>query len=113
MSIQKIDDIYLYTDLVGKPKEKSESVDAKTYMDSLNIEYINMNYNHPDLHEDALSPLRTWTFTRGQHELTHFPFIIYTEIHDDLSPSFYPKVLLFGLDEIKESNLVELYQLGK
>ena len=113
MSIQKIDDVYLYTDLALEPDEKSASFEAKAYMDSLNINYIHMNYYHPDQHEPALSPLRTWQFSRGQHDLPCFPFVIYTEIHDDLSPAFYPRVLLFGMDEIRNSNLVEIYQLGR
>lgn len=113
MSITKIDDIYLYTDLDWTPDQIGESVDAKSYMDTTGINYIHLNYADPAQHHDAISPLNSWGFSDGSHTIDKFPFIIYTEIHDDLSPSAYPRVLLYGLEAIKNSNLVELYQLGR
>ena len=37
MAIIKIDDIYLYTDIQEEKNEQTESVDAKAFMDSLDI----------------------------------------------------------------------------
>jgi hypothetical protein len=113
MAIIKIDDIYLYTDIQEEKNEQTESVDAKAFMDSLDIKYTNLNYPIPEEHHLNFVPLGTWVFADGQHVFEKFPFVIYTEIHDDLSPAYYPRVLLYGLNEIKDSNLLELYSLGR
>jgi hypothetical protein len=113
MAITKIDDIYLYTDLSWDPSEVSESVDAKAFLDACGLTYIHLNYADPEQHPFVFDPLSSWSFSDGSHKIETFPFVIYTEIHDDLSPAKYPKVLLYGLDEIENSNLTELYQLGR
>jgi hypothetical protein len=114
MALQKIDDIFLYTDLNWDPKEQSDSVEAKKWMDSLGIKYEHLNYADKREHDKNVhAPLRTWMFTRGRHSFGSFPFVIYTEVHDDLSPARYPRVLHFGLEEIISSNLAEIYKLGR
>lgn len=114
MAITKIDSVYLYTDLTWAEDEVSDSVDAKKYLEDNGVEFIHLNYADPAQHEAALAPLRTWLFADGQHqEISNFPLVIYTEVHDDMESAYYPKVLLYGLDAIKESNLTDLYQLGR
>jgi hypothetical protein len=64
--------------------------------------------------EAALSPLRTWSFANGQHEFTQFPFVIYSEVHEDAEPGdVLPLICLMGLEDIMGGNLEELYQLGR
>lgn len=114
MAITKIDSIYLYTDLTWAEDEVSDSVEARKYLDDNGVEYIHLNYADPTQHEAALSPLRTWLFTDGLHEeINEFPLVIYSEVHDDIPSALYPKVLLYGLDAIKDSNITDLYQLGR
>ena len=114
MAITKIDSIYLYTNLTWAEGETSDSVEARKYLDDNGVQYIHLNYADPAQHEAALAPLRTWMFSDGLHtEITDFPFIIYSEVHDDMDSSMYPKVLIYGLDAIKQSNLTDLYQLGR
>jgi hypothetical protein len=114
MAITKIDSIYLYTNLTWAEDEVSDSVEAKKYLEDNGVQFIHLNYADPVQHEAALAPLRTWLFADGQHEeITEFPLVIYSEVHDDLETAFYPKVLLYGLDAIKDSTLTDLYQLGR
>ena len=108
MALTKIDDIFLYTGLTASA---SASYEAKTWLDSQNIPYEFMHYAVPSEHQALFTALNTWW--PDQHVFTDFPFVIYTEIHDDLSPRNYPKICLMGLDEIKNSNLVDLYKLGR
>jgi hypothetical protein len=113
MAISKIDAIYLYTDMTWEEGEKTDSTQARAYLDAEGVEYILLNYADPAQHEDATSPLRTWGFIDGYHDIKAFPFVIYTEVHDDMSMTKWPKVLLYGLDAIIESNISDLYKLGR
>jgi hypothetical protein len=45
--------------------------------------------------------------------LDEFPFVVYTEVHDDIDTEFQPKVIIYGLDAIKQSNIATLYKLGR
>lgn len=108
MTITKIDDVYLYANDFQGP---SDCFDAKTWLDENNITYQFMYYGNPDEYQRLFdSASENWS---QQTPLSAFPFLIYTEIHDDLSPSRYPQVCLRSLDEIKNSNLELLYKLGR
>lgn len=116
MSMTKIDAIYLYTDFQWDSNEVTESTEAKKFLDDNGIQYTLLNYAIKEDHENCLAPLRSWAFSNiegGTHSFEKFPFVIYTEVHDDLPIDQMPRVLLFGIDAIKESNIVELYQLGR
>ena len=113
MAIQKIDSIYLYTGMTWAPDETGSSVEARDHMDSLGIPYMHMNYADPEQHEAALSPLRDWAMVGMPDSLDEFPFVVYTEVHDDIDTEFQPKVIIYGLDAIKQSNIATLYKLGR
>lgn len=112
----KIDDICTYTHLTWKETTPTNSTKLKEFMD-LNVPgHTLLNYTDPDLLEAAMEPLRTWSFANYGGEtvdIDTFPFVIYTEVHDDMSPSQYPRVLLYGYDAVTSSNIIELYQLGR
>jgi len=108
MSLTKIDDIYLYTGLTASA---NNSYAAKKWFDEQGIEYIFMHYGNEAEHASLFAALDTWW--PGEHTFTDFPFVVYTEIHDDLSPRNYPRICLYGLDNIVNSNLPQLYQLGR
>ena len=80
MSLTKIDDIYLYTGLTASA---NNSFAAKKWFDKQGIEYIFMHYGNEAEHASLFTSLDTWW--PGEHTFTDFPFVVYTEIHDDLS----------------------------
>lgn len=119
MSIIRIEQIYLNTDITydekGVPDLSTDSGQAiKWLADNGVTDYVNLNYGDPAVHQDCFTPLNTWYFENcGHHTFTEFPFLYYTEVHDDRPVNQMPMILLYGLDEIKNSTLAELYQLGK
>jgi hypothetical protein len=133
MAITKIEQIYLYTDQVFEgvtvptPPDKIDMADidvpAPADNDSAKAiawlaehgitDYVNLNYGDPSTHADCFTPLNTWPFIGKTEDIAAFPFVYYTEVHDDLPANSMPMVLLYGLDAIKNSNLSDLYQLGK
>jgi len=77
-------------------------------------DYTNLNYADPTVHQDCFTPLNSWNFAnRENHTFTAFPFLYYIEVHDDKPANQMPMILHYGLDEIENSNLAELYQLGR
>lgn len=120
MAIVKIEQIYLYTDQVFDTETRlpvvpdSDSAKAIAWFAEQGItDFVNLNYGDPAAHEDCFAPLNTWSFHGKTEEITAFPFVYYTEVHDDLPANNMPMVLLYGLDAIQNSNLSDLYQLGK
>lgn len=100
-----IANIYLYT---GLSSTGADSAEALAWMQDNNIPFEHLHYGDPAHHPNVFEALSTWTFNGANIELTEFPFVIYEERHDD-----YSTVLqcLYGLDAIKNSNLVELATL--
>lgn len=111
----RIDDIHLYTNIDWLATNPGDSHEAKDFMDSLGIEYTNLNYADPEQWPEVFSSLRWWDFANidGFHDFQDFPFLILTEVHDNLSPSRYPRRLYVGLDEIKDSGIAEQYLIGR
>ena len=108
MSIIKIEKIYLYTD------QTDDSANALSWFAENEItDFVNLNYPDPTTHQNCFNPLNTWTFADGLHTFTAFPFVHYTEVHDDLPEYNMPVVLLKDLSSITSSNLAELYKLGR
>jgi hypothetical protein len=118
----RIDDIHLYTNIDWASGDLQVSHMAQKFFEENDMPVILMNYNgSPEILEAALEPLRTWRFENkisetnkyGLFDLQEFPFLIYTEVHDDIPPSKFPRILLYGYDEIVDSNILELYKLGR
>ena len=133
MAIIKIEQIHLYTDQVFPtvtvpaapdhidvadikvaPPADTDSAKALAWFAEQGItDFVNLNYGDPAAHADCFAPLNTWSFHGKTEEITAFPFVYYTEVHDDLPANNMPIVLLYGLDAIQNSNLSDLCQLGK
>lgn len=120
MAITKIEQIYLYTDQVFDAETKlpvdadSDSAKAIAWFAENGItDYVNLNYGDTSTHQDCFTPLNTWAFIGKTEDIAAFPFVYYTEVHDDLPANSMPMVLLYGLDAIQSSNLSDLCQLGK
>ena len=113
MAITKIEQIYLYTDQVPDA-ENTDSTKAIAWFAEQGItDFVNLNYADASVHQDCFTPLNTWSFIGKTEDIAAFPFVYYTEVHDDLPANSMPMVLLYGLDAIKNSNLSDLCQLGK
>lgn len=106
--ITGIKDVYLYTKDVGN--EKSSCFKAKKFLDDNGIPHTNLNYSDPSQHAELLSNVSSWW--NGALTVTGFPFVHYTEIHEELDPSEYPVDILRGLTEIRNSNIADLHALG-
>ena len=143
MAIVKIEQIYLYTDQAVTPpwpldengnpvpprdaegniaidppstiiSDDSDSAKAVAWFAEQGItDFTHLNYGNPEGHEDCFAPLNTWPFLGKTEDIAAFPFVYYTEVHDDLPANNMPMVLLYGLDAIQNSNLSDLCQLGK
>jgi hypothetical protein len=100
-----ITNIYLYT---GLSSTGADSAEALAWMQDNNIPHTHLHYGDPAQHQSVFDAVGTWTFGGATIELTEFPFVIYEERHDDYSTVHQ---CLYGLDAIKNSNLVELVAL--
>lgn len=118
MSIIKIDSIYLYTCIFSNADESSENYNqvyidqhqnSKTalgWMKFHELNFIHLNYSDISQHIDALHPLKSWF--NNTVNIETFPFIIYDEINDEFRRT---KRIIYGLDDIINSNLVALSKL--
>lgn len=97
-----IANIYLYTGLTkngGGP-----SAEAKAWLDEQGVEYTHLHYGDPEQHASVFEALSTW-FPNEDVSIADFPFVVYEERQDDYSAV---QRLLYGLEAITSSNLVEL-----
>jgi hypothetical protein len=118
MAVDKIDGIYLYSNIDWLDYDNPKNADCKEvkkFLEDNNIDFIFLNYADPIQHEEALKPLRGWDFKDGKYNFTvnSFPFLMYTEIDYNTSMYHWKKVLLVGKDAILNSNLLELSKLGR
>lgn len=101
MAIIKIEEIFLYAS--ESTTNSAENIQANAFMDHSGIEYTRLWYNDPSQHEAVLSAVNSW-FTAPNSNLppvTKFPFLHYTEVHDDIPARSSPLKYLEGIDAIK------------
>ena len=98
---------------VDRPGSQCASV--LDWLNDNGVKYTVLNYPGDTAYNPGpLENLSTWEFANGRRiDFQAYPFIIYTEMHDDLPINDWPKVCLYGRDEIFNSNIIELYQLGR
>ena len=104
MAITKIDDIHFYAAVT---KDAQACWDMKNYLITNNIKFTNMLYDDTQL-DGVLASLSTWW---PGANFTGFPILVYTEVHDDLSVSQYPRVYFTDVASLSASNFLELYNL--
>jgi len=104
MAITKIDDVFLYT---GVTAGSAESWRIKDFLVTNNIKYTLMFYGDDSSHNNIFEALNSWW---PGANLTDFPILVYTEIHDDLSPSQYPRKFFKSLAEIEASDFLSTYK---
>jgi hypothetical protein len=108
--LTRIDDIQLY---MGITPEAADCYHAKKYLEDAGVGHVPYMYSDESQHADNFAAISSWKLAGAPAEVDKFPFVIYTEVHDDLPPSQYPKKMLYGLEDIKASNIAELYQVGR
>jgi len=120
MAIVKIEQIYLYTDQAFDTETRlpvapdSDSAKAIAWFAEQGItDFVHLNYPDASAHHESFAPLNSWGFIGKTEDIAAFPFVYYTEVHDDLPANSMPLVLLYGLEAIQNSNLSDLCQLGK
>lgn len=102
MAIVKIEEVYLYDTQCGD--NAVENLEAAAFMDHSGIEYTRLWYNDPSQHEAVLSSVNSWVtspMSGSMPPITGFPFLVYTEVHDDRPARSSPVKYLQGLDAIK------------
>lgn len=106
MALTKIDDIYFYNGITDTAQKTWE---MKKYLIDNNIAFINMQYGDDSQFEDVFSSLSSWF----NIDIINFPILTYTEVHDDLPPSQYPKKCLLSVEELISNNFIDLYKIGR
>ena len=100
--LTKIVQVYLYT---ANTTEEA-CTQAKQWLEANGVEYTLLHYGDEAQHPDTLGALNSWFGTN----FTQFPIVTYDEIYDD-QPS--QRAYIYGLTALTQSNLAELYQLGR
>ena len=101
MAIIKLEEICLYTSDVGN--NATEMIQAQSFMDHSNIPYTRLMYNNQQQHDDVIRNVNTWweAGAKPMPPVTNYPFLTYTEVHDDIAARFSPITYLQGVDAIK------------
>lgn len=108
MAIKKIEEVYLYVADAGA--NTAENIEAMAFMDRCGIPYIRMFYQDASQSQQVIDALNTWWGNRDFQPLpplTKFPFVIYTEVHDDRPARQSPVMYLEGLENLKK--IVDIY----
>jgi hypothetical protein len=103
MAITKIDDVFLY---VGITDGVTEANNIKKWLVANNINYTLLFYGDDAQHADVFVALNSWW---PDTNIVDFPVLVYTEIHDDLPPSRYPRKYFQTLADIQGSNFLSTY----
>ena len=69
-------DLHLYTE-----RGSSDSITFRSWLNGQNVPFVDLDYSS-DAVEDALSPLRTWTFANDdvQVNFASMPVLVYKEV---------------------------------
>lgn len=100
MALVKIEEVFLY---VATTENPAENLEAVAFMDHSNIPYVKLQYNDSEQLPNVLAAVNTWWDRPDVNlpPLTGFPFLVYTEVHDNILARHSPVKYLAGLDNIK------------
>jgi len=107
MAIVRIDDIHFYTAIT---ESAQQCWAMKKWLKGNNVEFVSMHYTDDAQAAGVITALNTWW---DNANITDFPILTYTEIHDDLSPSRYPRRYFTTLIDLAGSDFLEKYALGR
>lgn len=92
----KITNITLYG---GLDETVADTVAAKAYLDSLNIEYTNLFYSDPTQFKHVIGPVNSWF---DNVEIKKFPFVVWDE---ESTQGVVVRKVATSLKEMKAANL--------
>lgn len=98
----KIINVYLYT----ANTTEDACNQAKKWLQDNDVEFTHLHYGDAAQHPQVFEALNSWFNTN----FSEFPIVVYDEVHDD-SPS--QRAFIYGTHALTQSNLAELYQLGR
>jgi hypothetical protein len=109
MSIQKIEEVYLYfSDVTG---DAAENTAAVAFMDHSGIPFTRLMYNDISQCQEVLNAVNTWwaddraigdnLYAPALPALTKYPFLVYTEVHNDVPARYSPVRYASGLAAIQ------------
>lgn len=109
MTLKLIDEVYLYTS--NNPEHLLKSLELIAWFDHTDIQYTSVQYPNFDIIRD---PINSWWIKDidtgiTQEPLTEFPFVVYTEMHED---NITRRKYIFGKENII-NNLPEIYSIGR
>ena len=108
--LTRIDDIHLY---MGMTEHAAECYEAKKFLGDLGVAFVPYMYADDTAHPGLFEALTSWNMVGSPAQIAKFPFLIYTEIHDDLPPSQFPRVCLYGVAAMMASDIAAKYKLGR
>ena len=114
MAIVKIEEVYLY--FSGVTDDAAENLSAAAFLDHSGIEFTRLLYNDAEQCKQVLDAVNTWwtierDFAPALPPVTRYPFLVYTEVHDNIPARYSPVRYLEGLDAIK--TFAEIYATYK
>jgi hypothetical protein len=104
MAITRIDDVHLYAAITAGADECWK---IKQWLVENKIKFTTLYYGDDSQHADVLTALNTWWENPG---FTDFPVLTYTEVHDDIGPSQFPRNYFKTLADIKASSFLQTYK---
>lgn len=100
MAVVKLEEIYLYTSDMAD--NAADQIAAQSFMDHSGIPYTRLMYSSQEQHESVLVIVNTWLSPNsGLPPVTDYPFLVYTEVHDDIPARQSPVKYLQGVEAIK------------
>jgi len=103
MAHRKNEEFYLYT---GLTSNGDECYEALMHMRNSGVLFRHLHYGEPNQHEDCLASIKTWK--DGLDDLA-FPFVTYVKVHDFEDPVPRVPEIIYGLENIKNTNWLDLY----
>lgn len=101
MAIVKIEEVFLYTsEYVG---DAIQNIQANAFMEKSGVPYTKLFYNELNQSNEVLNTVNTW-FARPDVNLPPletYPFIVYTEVHDDIPARYSPVKYVSGKENIE------------
>lgn len=107
MALIKIVDCALHG---GLTQDANACYEFKKWLQDNNIEYTMLFYVDDGQHQQVFNALNSWW---QDANFNSFPIFVYTEMHDDLSPSQYPRKFFTSVADIKASDFLAQYALGR
>jgi hypothetical protein len=107
MALTKIVDCCLY---VGLTQDAQACYEFKKWLEDNNVEYQLLMYSYDNQHSEVFTALSSWW---PDTQISAFPVLVYTEIHDDLSPMMYPRKYFKTVTDIQASEFLTQYALGR